>query len=329
MSPCIGFPSPNGVGDVIEEMMIGSVAESSGTFSLDPAAAVKKLATFQFSDPYYYVLKLLQAASWGGASRVDLRIGARGVTFSCDAAELETEQLDQILAFALAKEPSYLKALGAGLVGARGLSPSSCRLESGSTAVELAGASPGRVRGEFAGGWRFRLKRGRQQWWRNIRSRSGQPLQSLLLGDPDIFQGEGRVVHRNCHFHRARVYVNGLPLRESSFGEPAEHHRERHYQAAEGSFRAPGVCGAQQTFNLCLGQTVETLLALRPGPSEVFFVCHGVVVAIVSHPRPDFAAVVDAARLNTDISGLELLRDEAYEAVMEDLRRMADLLEIS
>lgn len=68
--------------------------ESSGSFSLDPALAVRKLALFQKAEPAQFCALLVQAAVLSGAEAVRFRFGGGGVvaTWTPDPAHGALEQ---------------------------------------------------------------------------------------------------------------------------------------------------------------------------------------------------------------------------------------------
>lgn len=71
--------------------------DSSGSFTLDISQAAPKLAKFQLSDPFQYVLKLVQAAVSGQAERFELRSGSTEVQCTMHGVAFEPHQLANLL----------------------------------------------------------------------------------------------------------------------------------------------------------------------------------------------------------------------------------------
>lgn len=60
--------------DEIDQLIEEGELDSSGVFSLDPHKALEKLATYQFADPYFWILKIVQAAVVFGAPQISVRL---------------------------------------------------------------------------------------------------------------------------------------------------------------------------------------------------------------------------------------------------------------
>lgn len=67
----------------------GGTVESSGRFTLDPAAAGRQASQSLLANPRFYVLKLLQWAVARGASRISCEISRRRVVFEHDGGPTE------------------------------------------------------------------------------------------------------------------------------------------------------------------------------------------------------------------------------------------------
>ncbi|MGE0491460.1 MAG: hypothetical protein AB7S38_19780 [Vulcanimicrobiota bacterium] len=106
--------------------------ESSGVFSVDPVKARQKLALYQFTDPYIYVLRLVQAAVAAGADQVSVSSGQRSVELAFNS-RFAPESLEQLLTLAGAGPPH----LAAGLYGALNARASRIILSSGSARLSL------------------------------------------------------------------------------------------------------------------------------------------------------------------------------------------------
>ena len=66
---------------LLENSAAGGKRDSEGQFTVNYAAARKKLAEFQLPNPSFYLLKLLQAAFWGESTGVQIELSPRGAVF--------------------------------------------------------------------------------------------------------------------------------------------------------------------------------------------------------------------------------------------------------
>jgi hypothetical protein len=81
--------------ELIARLAAEGELDSTGSFTLDPAAAIEKLREFQLRDPTRFVLSWVRAATLLGASRIDIEIDADDVWLRFDgellgAADFET-----------------------------------------------------------------------------------------------------------------------------------------------------------------------------------------------------------------------------------------------
>jgi len=66
---------------LLENSAAGGKQDSEGQFTVNYAAARKKLAEFQLPNPSFYLLKLLQAAFWAESSEVRVQLSQRSAVF--------------------------------------------------------------------------------------------------------------------------------------------------------------------------------------------------------------------------------------------------------
>ncbi|MCA9790557.1 MAG: hypothetical protein KC910_02130 [Candidatus Eremiobacteraeota bacterium] len=184
----------------------GGQAESSGAFSVDPVKARQKLALYQFSDPYVYVLRLVQAAVAAGAEQVTVSSGRRAVELTFNS-RFAPESLEQLLTLAGAGPPH----LAAGLYGALNARASRITLTSGTTRLSLTPGGGQVGQAEPVGGTRIVIRRKAPGFfWKSdresalVRERccyaalpvvcNGKIVNRAYLGlpgnDPDLREGE-------------------------------------------------------------------------------------------------------------------------------------------
>ncbi len=114
---------------------------ASGSFRLDRARAVDKLAHFQLDDPRRYVAELVAAAVCAGATALHVRNDADDFELEWDGLHPTKDELDGLFdaIFYRGRDPRQrmLQHLAQGLFGAAGLDPRWVRLQRPGLTVEL------------------------------------------------------------------------------------------------------------------------------------------------------------------------------------------------
>ncbi|MBN9417125.1 hypothetical protein ABS71_15170 [bacterium SCN 62-11] len=77
----------------IDQLIEEAQLDSSGVFSLDPEKALEKLATYQFPDPSFWVLKIVQAAVVAGVAGISVRLLRRYTLIEFQPEEQEFPDL--------------------------------------------------------------------------------------------------------------------------------------------------------------------------------------------------------------------------------------------
>jgi hypothetical protein len=83
--------------DLLAQLSSEGELQSSGRFTVDFSKAKEKLAEFQFEDPFYYILKLVQAAVAGGADGLALQSRSAEVEVSILGLGFSPHQLENVL----------------------------------------------------------------------------------------------------------------------------------------------------------------------------------------------------------------------------------------
>lgn len=82
--------------ELIAQLAAEGEFDSSGSFTLDPAAALEKLREFQLRDPTRFVLSWVRAATLLGASRIDVEIDADDVWIRFDGEVLSAADFEAL-----------------------------------------------------------------------------------------------------------------------------------------------------------------------------------------------------------------------------------------
>jgi hypothetical protein len=82
--------------ELIARLAAEGELDSTGSFTIDPAAALEKLREFQLRDPTRFVLSWVRAATLLGASRIDIEIDADDVWVRFDGEALSTADFEAL-----------------------------------------------------------------------------------------------------------------------------------------------------------------------------------------------------------------------------------------
>lgn len=265
-------------------------------FTIDPDRAVELLGRLQLPDPRFYLLKLVQAGVASGAPLVEVEVGFFGV----EVRFLTPSTLDTAHLFRHLVAP-----------GERALRHLAIGVNSAPFAVTL---EQGEVRQVFSA---------KGSWEEKCRFREGLAVRMRRTAFPS---SEMMFLRERCRWSPVPVLINGL----DPGLEPWGRHQAETYLFGSERLRAPGSSLAKAPPRLpaaLLGSSVRCggALALVPQGSRVDLVLDGVIVAS-RRGVPGMLAVLDAEGLKTDLSGLEIVEDEAYLALLEELPEQFRLL---
>ena len=276
---------------------------------MDAATAMEKLRQFQLADPFQYCLRWLQAAVAGGATTFNWNSGPTRVTVEIEGFVLNPGRASLLPRLLLDPTASHAEQhLSAGLNAAIGTDTSTVRLRSGNTVVSW---SPGRFHCEYKEmglrGTKIELNRSKSHsFWHVMgrsRDRETRYLHSQAACAPLNLGIQGRAPERH------------LPRSESLSG-----FNERWRPAEPGRGFRPPHCRPDRRYpERC--SLYSSDLTSRAARSLLFPIKDGVLLTIQEiHPdRPGKAYLVDASCLRTDLTGLQLVEDEAYQQLLRDL----------
>lgn len=275
-----------------------------GHFTLDAEKAREKMRMFQLADPHRYVLLVLQALVARGALKIGVDIDTDDLRIESDArpfAHDELVDLHNVLLGEAVPAPG-LRELALGLNAALALNPRWLRLESatpeGGTRLIQRPGEPDRTEPVPAGepGVRLHVKE---------RFRPGLLARFFRVGS-DVLR-EQVLLRTHCRHARVVIELGGqrLPL------EPPAESVGRWYDVVVGE-RVMGRVG----------------LSSEGGPGRIELVRHQIWMS--AHELADEAgsgvrAVLDVSDLRTDVSMAEVVRDDAYEALVDAMQRVVDV----
>lgn len=181
----------------LEELRRGGRLESSGRFTLNSAAARRKLGHFALGRAGY-LLKAVQAAVAMGSSDVRVGVGARNVTVRCAGGQLpEPEAVRQAIFDPLEQPDSALRHLALALNAALALDPQEVTWTDAARKTRLR-ITPEGVEMESCrgGGWPFRF---------SVKKRWSKMFQSMLAWSYDHV-----AILKRCRLVPCRLDFSGL-----------------------------------------------------------------------------------------------------------------------
>lgn len=280
------------IDDLMADLRSEGTVHSEGGFTLDRDKAREKMRQFQLADPREYLLQLVRAAHCQGATRIDIELDADDMQVRFDGAtftERDFEELYDAL-FGRADDPAIAgrRHLALGLNAALGLDPRRITVRSGAAQLAVVPEEDddfGPLDPPVEGTWIHARDRLRfSNVFRFFQGLSGSLPEAKLVAD-------------RCGFSATRIILNGAPLPNGRALIKAQvgafHAVERQGCWAFGGPKAPG----------------------KPG--IVHIIAGGVRVTTVEVPGAvGFVGAAGSARLQTDVSQADVIRDGTFEQVM-------------
>lgn len=299
----------------LDDLLRGLSAEgekvSSGVFTIDPRTAMEKLAKFQMASPYQYCLRWLQAAVAGGAKTFNWNSSATLVTAEIEGLVLDPAQITHLPTLLLEPEAGRAERhLSAGLNAALRTRAKCIRLRSGNyQGIWKPGNFHIECKEVGVRGTRIEMER-HVALWRN-----------WWISRPKVgFDQEQELLHYQSACAPLSLGIQGASP-ERRIAELAGLYRdfssgERCYPSS-GGFQVPPINRSRSYPHRC------SLFALRrPGTSELFPVMDGVLLKPRKIPgHVGQVVIADVSHLTTDLTGLQLVEDEAYRLLIDRISR--------
>ena len=302
----------------LDDLLRGLSAEgervSSGVFTVDPRTALEKLAKFQMASPYQYCLRWLQAAVAGGAKTFNWNSSATLVTAEIEGLVLDPAQITHLPTLLLDPEAGRAERhLSAGLNAALRTRARCIRLRSGNYQGIW---KPGNFHIEYkemgVRGTKIEMERHVPLWRNWWISRPGGEIDE-----------EQELLHQQTACAPLSLGIQGASP-ERKIPELAGLYRdfsrgERCYLSPQGvhGFQVPPINRSRSYPHRC-----SMFVLRRSGTSELFPVMDGVLLKsrkIPSHVGQ--VVVADVSHLTTDLTGLQLVEDEAYRLLIDQVSR--------
>jgi hypothetical protein len=287
--PARALPPDRQVADAYLAELRGGATADPGQFSLDPERARELLRDRRLTDPASWALLVVQAAVLRGATQVAFACGRWKVSVSFDGLALEAGELERLAGTALETATDdrqrSLRKLAIALSTLEGAGLRQARIASGD---------------RTDGAWLSWVPDAPIQQGRAALPEAGTRLE-IRRRSPRGRLPEPGLLARRCRHAPIPVRVDGRLV-------SAGPHLSGLVDVLP--FEAPGGRG-------------ETAFDRAASHPELRLLQHGVWIA--SHEPgdlpPGFVSLVEAPGLRTDLSELDVVRDDAYEALVAALRR--------
>jgi len=210
----------------------GEVVTSAGDFTVHHSKAEEKLKKFQLSNPFFYVLKLVQSAVLSGATSVDIECQAHQVSLKHDGEPPYPAELKELLNHLFlarderAPRPRSLQRLASAVntavaAHARELT---IRCVDGNGSYEQSWKASGTKFRELEPskkpGVTFLLRRKGEDVASSLRHVGDTRLIDLVKGHRSSIQKEEAALWDRCIFAPIPIRVNGERISRTSFGTP-------------------------------------------------------------------------------------------------------------
>lgn len=240
-----------GLEDLLGRYRADGVADSSGSFTIDPKKAMERLAEASFEDKYYWILKVIQSLHCSGASQIVVDAGVKSVVLKADVVPQGLGSIHELLAQLLSdsrQADPALRHLAAGLQGSLAVSPNEIRL----LAVDDGEQREYLLR---AGGWRdgdTHPAPGKPSYFelrliRNLSEKLGASwfllntdIFDLLFGKKGALDRENKVIAQLCNYSRCSVVLGKREMQDRQWGLPRFKGYDIHADSSPGTTKPSG-----------------------------------------------------------------------------------------
>lgn len=210
----------------------GEVVSSDADFTLHHSKAKEKLKKFQLSNPFFYILKLVQSAVLSEATKIEVECSPHQVSLSHDGALPSSGELQELLNFVfqvdheVGRHTRSLKRLASAVNTAVSAHARELSIEChgneeaysqtwSASGAEFRELTPGKFRG-----LRFLLKRKPGDVVSSIRHVGGTRIVDLVQGTRNSMQKEEAALRDRAVFCSTPIFLDGEQLNRTSFGAP-------------------------------------------------------------------------------------------------------------
>ncbi len=295
------------IDEMLEELESVGTVDSVGEFTMDRSKARDKMRRFQLADPRSYVLELVQAASLKGATRIRFDIDSRDMRMQFDGRPFTADDFDDIYGAAFTRRLDHdvlaRRQLALGVNSAMALTPSQITVESGdgSTGARLS------LEPEQDDSYET-IETERVGTLVHVRERFSLGTFVAVFKNMTGTLAEEQLLRARCGFASFEIDLEGKRLDRGLVphrGDVLELVRTEH----GGTIVAGG-----------FGKEFEAVAWLDIVKDGVWISTHRLPTGRYSE---GFKAVVQDHALRKDVSQSDVVRDEAYERMLDVVERCA------
>ncbi|GMU55375.1 MAG: hypothetical protein AMXMBFR33_45210 [Candidatus Xenobia bacterium] len=321
--------------NLLENLRSEGTFQSHGSFTLDLVHAREKLKKFQLLDPYHYVLPLVSAVVLGGGSTLRCRVGPARFSMEFDGTPFTVEELEGMFSVLLVGSSPVAQRrvaeLAVGINAALSLSPRQ---------VSLVSVHPDQVVKATFTARKQQVEttpppEKAQPWTRiEVQHAGMRALWRKTQRDaPEVL-----ALHQRCRLANLELTVNDLSFPPQVGWESHSCLVASYLRAGEARKGCEITIGKLSSrvdpprTDVTAGPYSAVVTLGGEAPQELVFVHHGLIFR-----RPDLSlgpgtrAAIWAPELRRNLSHTELVQDESFELIVEQLKleifRMLTLLE--
>ena len=335
------------IDDLLESLTHEGEQDSSGAFTLDIAKATEKIRAFQLADPFHYCLRWLQAAVSGGGSFFGWESNPSGVKLRILGFQLEAQVIPRLpgLLFDSAASPAQ-RHLSAGLNAVIRTKARAVHITSGGARGSWRpGGYQHQLLGKPVQGIKIELERTRGDTLGELWYAANHHFVGAKPGTANYRDREQRLLHARGACAPLQIEVQGFspewqPLYQPPKGaldhllslvlypilpsHPFKVEKWLLHNQADQGFLPPQKCWAENT-RKSPPTRCRIYYAHPKAPHQhsfLYAIRDGVMLPVQEILKGQSGSVflADVNHLNTDLSGLQLIQDEAYRSLLEELR---------
>lgn len=344
------------VEDLLSQLSAEGQLQSSGSFTVDLSRAKEKLAKYVFEDPFYYILKLVQAAVAGGAHEFSLTSGPTEVAVAVLGMGYTPFQLENLFYSLVGESESApgLRYFAMAVNAAVSTRASQITVQSfdGREGLEVCWTKAG----QRSTPWkpskpyaqtRFHMKRTAADVFSDIGARlASRDIFSMFSGERKGMDQEQGLIYDHCAFCPMPISINGracpgYDLGErakvglwanfigSVFGDLSLNPKHNLYEVFLPKAESPGLAGPRLTFSSWSrgyqpGGQYGVIMVVPARMAEhvtVMPIRDGVSLKTLrlSWDGPGAIFYVDAAQMDVNLTEVELIRNERTLAKFQEL----------
>ncbi len=265
-----------------------------GELTLDPQQARRKLRDFRLTDPHRWVLEIVAAGNIGGASKISIQLDSDEIMIALHGIEFSADDIETLWQAPFQKTSNPIaKHIALGLISAESLQPTRILLRSGNVEANLGPTAN--------------------------RSLLEKIVTQLYPEDPteNVIQ-----IYVRIPLTMSRLFVDKHSLPEFDYLTSLAKFSKTPISIQGKEITDPGFDSLWANRTLFHDRGLDGALSLSVDLLKITFIRDGVVTETVEMEAVIPAdIVVHTQRLNYDLSGTKIIRDEAYDQVIADLIR--------